>query len=414
MNLIEPKQLQPYPSPILSLPQDAQKLIAFHLISDPDSLFVYTNLTCKKIIPLACDIDLWRLVFKSYLPSIQTSNEGLDGDSFQRQLRERVIKLNEYLTSLKLDEINPILEAIKTKKTPFQILQTINTHSDAIFTAICNSMSCRIICESRLTEEQKTHERIACVNWFMGYFKNALPLPTALALASQLRKIIRQKSPVVACLSSYYKNNQTSVLVEAINIACKSPDRLRDEFASVMDDEDPYEMFRIKIQESIIKHVRSLSYSEMLQKEGDCFPSIFDFITDYLQPACDNVAFEEVFYHILNTLPSESHEAFYSSIPKRSYPFILALGSASASNELIVQQNEYACPELDIDGGLIIYGSENDQLLKDFEVLCSLPGVDLHARNEMGQTPLELAMSLKMDDAAEIIKKALNNIIHES
>jgi hypothetical protein len=106
-----------------------------------------------------------------------------------------------------------------------------------------------------------------------------------------------------------------------------------------------------------------------------------------------------------------SFEALFNlGFPLRSLSFSIFVSFAKNQEKYLKQKGEYVCPELGITGEMFMYGGEkgNDQLLKDFQTLCEFPGMDLHSKDEnYGQTPLELAKSLEMDDAVKILEEAI-------
>jgi len=276
---------------------------------------------------------------------------------------------------------------------------------------------------------------------FMGYFKQALPLPSPKALAHQLTLIFRQNGSIQACLHEYYKNDQASALIEAIHLHCQSKEGVRDPHNPIISytaGDDPNLLYYV-FMDSMLSHVTNARLSEMLKKECSSYslnfcPSICLFLTDYLQPADIHPIpeYRQQFHHLkaqyeqiklklqaegldiearkmLETQKLGFDTIFNIGFPMRSFSFSLVMELLQHHEKFKREQELYSCPKLGINGSLLLYGCEknNDQLLKDFETLCSLPGMDLQAKDKNGQTPLELARSLGMKDAVKIIEEAI-------
>ncbi len=303
-------------------------------------------------------------------------------------------KLETYLHSLELKEINPLLIKLSGTKSAFQKLQLINSASDSIFSAVCNSMKRSAY---RDYAQGFSGDR-TCAARLMGYFNNELPLPSPKALGPHLDELEGSGPLGAACLYAYYKQNQVPLLCEGIR---EHQSRYLPS-ANNTTAQGRLSMFTFTC---ILRYSRNATLSELFSKGFDPnhdldHPFLLTFIKLALKPM-ENL-----------------HPDLTLACPKLSYPVrsfsIPALWEYTSNTpknlaNLKAFIGEDANPELGINGEINLYGLDpnHEQLLEDFKTLCSLPEIDLHVKDEEGKTPLEIAESLEMYDVAEILKIAI-------
>ncbi len=332
------------------------------------------SLTCKLLQPLAHNKELWTLFFQSYLPSCPQSLEQKSrAGVFHHYLYERVNKLETVLSSLKLPAINLILKRLAKTQSSFQKMHIIYNASDTIFTVICSSMRS----SAYLDYISGVRDDRTCVPHFMGYFNNGFPLPSAKTLAPHIGELKHLGPLGAACFYSYFKQNQVSSLHEALSESYANSPADRKHFL--------INQQLVNIHFGILAFAKNATWSELFCNKN------FD----------PNFATEDplICVFIKKNLPLETRGL-------RAFPIsILNIYGHSFTGLRKGFIGEDANHELGIDGDINLYG--NDQLLEDFKTLCSLPGIDLQAKDPDGKTPLEIAEALGMEDAAEILKTAI-------
>ncbi len=410
---------------LCSLPEDCLNTILNNFTNPHD--FAHLSQTCTQFAPLFGDERLWSLFCTHYLPQGTChSDEVHSAISFQTHLKTRVQNLSLYLQSLDLQEIEPILEEIEADQSDLKKLIAITRHSNAIFTAICSVFPENTIIDNEFRDYTCRHSsQRTCGARFMGYFKNELPLPSKETLSPYLKQILNV-GPMGACLYAYFKNDQATILSEAIEMS---------------DLTNASQTYLVSIHHKILSYAKGSVWSDLFKQgfdpnfEKNKNPFLCHFVLEVLRPIVKSPAYQttllqihQLSHEIEHTIQTQQREdaeelqacknqldSFLNlSFTMRSYSLPpLRFHLAQFSTEYYLRLKEYigddACPKLGIEGDHFLYGLEqnNDQLLKDFETLCSLPGINLLVTNEKGQTALEIAESLEMYDVAEILKTAI-------
>ncbi len=390
----ESKSLQS--APLCNVADDCLYKVILPCISHPTDVFAL-SLTCRQLAPLAYSQELWDLFFKSHLPSCPDDlKKGNLAMAFHRYLHTRVDKLETYLCSLELKEINPLLTKLSETKSAFQKLQLINNASDTIFGAICNPI--RNYAYSDYSAGAR--EDRSCASRFMRYFNNQLPLPSPKALASYIDDLERQGPLGAACFYAYYKQNQTPLLCEAIR-----EHQLKN--MTYSNNTTIHKRLTMITYTCILRYSKNATLSELFSQSFDpnCDPEspyLISFIKYALKPV------ENLPDHLALICPPNTCFPIRTFCIPALWEYQLLLESGNPSN-VIAYIGEDACLDLGVNGEINLYGlgSDSDQLLIDFETLCSLPGIDLHVKDAEGKTPLEIAEALGMKDAAEILKAAI-------
>jgi len=318
--------------------------------------------------------------------SLQNPQNTISKANFQTLIEQRSKKLERYVKSLDHADLKKLQISIEGK-SPFQKLRLIENAADLIFTSVCNTPTDFNYNFMFFILGSPDIRLIAPP--FMGYFKNELPLPPAKILFRQLAAITIVE-PFGACLYSYFKTNKASVLSQAI---------------SLFEGED----IRLKIYQqmhrSILMFSKKATWKELFNQEffndfalSTKEPFLFFFIKSCLQPVKNE---ENKIQPMSHPLRLCSVNYFESRFPESDRP-----GVDMRTVEFI---GEDSCPELGIDGERFIYGTdpEKDQLLEDFEALCAMPEIDLKVINQDGNSALQIAESLGMQDAVKILQDAI-------
>lgn len=378
-----------------SIPDDCKKIVFNFLKSPKDHCSL--GMTCKKLNNLNQDSKVWTHFFHAYLPKdLNLHSANITKQSFRNLLLTRVNQLENFLKTLRLETLEGLVKTIENKSA-FQKLQLIENAHDDIFIAICNSFTGY---EFDHFNDEKSEDR-TCVPRFMGYFKNDMPLPSAQALSQNLKKILRIE-PFCACLYSYFKKNQANTLYQAISLS---------ELTHIG-------LTVLQIHQSILSFSKNSCWAEMFRmgfnpnfrSSHTDSPFICTFLESYLQPAHNTPSLiPEIDWLKQNKMiPKKVHPVRIHSLNHFTYIHLNHFYYTYYRNPVrFIDKDGH--PTLGIDGHRIVYGLDplKDQLLEDFKALCEIPNIDLLAKNAKGQTALDIASRLGMQDAVEILQQNL-------
>lgn len=379
MSLAIHRQQNTAPIHFLTLPDDCSYSIFSKLIQPRDLCAL--GLTCKTLTASTENPQLWTAFFRCYMRS--SPQNIISKKDFRKLVEERSEKWEPYVKSLNFADLEKLQMSIEGK-SPFQKLRLIENEAELIFTLVCNSFQSGDFMLHLLDQRDSR----SFVPLFMGYFNNELPLPSAETLSPLLYKMTAIE-PFGACLYSYFKKNEASVLFQAI---------------SMLEGENRRVQMYQDIHRSILMFSKKATWKELFNQEFFmdfalshkesflCF-----FIKSCLQPVKNEEDKTQPMSHPLrlcsvNYLESRFPEANRTEFDYKTVKFI----------------GEDSCPELGIDGKRFVYGTdpENDQLLEDFEALCAMPEIDLKAINQDGKSALQIAESLGMLDAVKVLQDA--------